>query len=119
MVVGENMPGSPILFPESEYNVAASAISGKFAGANQFSIYFEGDGPHKMKDPKIVATMEEFGRHMASVVNYGGTRDIPDLVRSINRLYHYDDPRWSIVPSLKEILVILCLCMRQVPLYQV
>ncbi|MEC8147555.1 MAG: MMPL family transporter [Pseudomonadota bacterium] len=98
MVVGENMPGSPILFPESEYNVAASAISGKFAGANQFSIYFEGDGPHKMKDPKIVATMEEFGRHMASVVNYGGTRDIPDLVRSINRLYHYDDPRWSIVP---------------------
>ena len=99
MVVGENMPGSPILFPDSEYNVAAAAISGKFAGANQFSIYFEAEEAHKMKDPNVVAVMEEFGRHMANVVNYGGTRDIPDLVRSINRLYHYDDPRWSLVPA--------------------
>jgi uncharacterized protein len=42
----------------------------------------------------VVEVMEEFGRHMASTINFGGTRDIPNLVRSINRLYHYDDPRW-------------------------
>ena len=67
-----------------------------------------------MKDPNVVAVMEEFGRHMANVVNYGGTRDIPDLVRSINRLYHYDDPRWSLVPASQKTSAIRCLCMKQV-----
>jgi predicted RND superfamily exporter protein len=100
--IGESKPGSPILFPDSDYNVAAAKIADKFAGANQFSIYFEGDKPHRMKDPKVVATMQEFGRYMADTFNYGGTRDIPQLVRSINRLYHYDDPRWSIIPTAQK-----------------
>jgi len=52
-----------------------------------------------MKKPEVVAMMQEFSRHMSRVINYGGTRDIPDLVRSINRLYHYDDPRWSLIPT--------------------
>ncbi|MEM7542038.1 MAG: MMPL family transporter [Pseudomonadota bacterium] len=102
MVVGESKPGSPILFQDSEYNIAAAKIAGKFAGANQFSIYFEAEEAHKMKDPEVVRVMEEFGAHMANVINYGGTRDIPQLVRSINRLYHYDDPRWSIVPPTQR-----------------
>jgi predicted RND superfamily exporter protein len=101
-VVGEEKPGSPILFQESEYNIAAAHIADKFAGANQFSIYFEAEEAHKMKDPAVVAVMEEFGRYMSDVINFGGTRDIPNLVRSINRLYHYDDPRWSLVPSSQK-----------------
>jgi predicted RND superfamily exporter protein len=100
--VGENQPGSPILFQESQYNIAAARIAHKFAGANQLSIYFEAEEAHKMKDPEIVDIMQQFGRHMAHVVNYGGTRDIPDLVRSINRLYHYDDPRWSLIPKTQR-----------------
>jgi hypothetical protein len=55
-----------------------------------------------MKDPKVVATMQEFGRYMSDTFNFGGTRDIPQLVRSINRLYHYDDPRWSIIPTAQK-----------------
>ncbi|MCZ6773417.1 MAG: MMPL family transporter [Proteobacteria bacterium] len=101
-VVGENKPGSPILFQESEYNIAAAKIAGKFAGANQFSIYFESEEAHTMKKPEVVEVMEEFGRHMANTINFGGTRDIPNLVRSINRLYHYDDPRWSLVPATQR-----------------
>jgi uncharacterized protein len=102
MVVGEEKPGSPILHGDSEYNIAAAQIAGKFAGANQFSIYFEAEEAHKMKDPEVVAVMEEFGSYMANVVNFGGTRDIPNLVRSINRLYHYDDPRWSLIPATQK-----------------
>jgi len=102
MVVGEEKPGSPILHGDSEYNIAAAQIAGKFAGANQFSIYFEAEEAHKMKEPEVVAVMEEFGAYMANVVNFGGTRDIPNLVRSINRLYHYDDPRWSLIPATQK-----------------
>ncbi len=100
--VGEEKPGSPILFPESEYNLAAAHIARMFFGANQLSIYFEGDQAHKMKEPAVLAMMEEFRQHMASAPNFGGTRDIPTLVRSINRLYHYDDPRWSLVPTTQK-----------------
>ncbi|MDA0823522.1 MAG: MMPL family transporter, partial [Proteobacteria bacterium] len=100
--IGEDKPGSPILFQDSQYNIAAARIAEKFAGANQLSIYFEAQEAHKMKEPEVVDVMQQFGRHMADVVNYGGTRDIPDLVRSINRLYHYDDPRWSLVPTTQR-----------------
>ena len=97
-VVGENEPGSPILFESSEYNQAAARINGRFAGANQFSVYFEGDRAHRMKDPEVLEVIEGYRQVMSGVDNYGGSRDIPGLVRSINRLYHYDDPRWSLIP---------------------
>ncbi|MBK8960488.1 MAG: MMPL family transporter [Proteobacteria bacterium] len=101
-VVGEEKPGSPILFQDSEYNIAAEHIARMFFGANQLSIYFEGDGAHKMKEPEVLQMMERFRNTMAAAVNFGGTRDTPTLVRSINRLYHYDDPRWSLVPATQR-----------------
>ena len=97
--LGESRPGTPLLFADSEYNVAAAHIAGRFAGANQLNVYFEGDKPERMWDPAVVSYMQAFARYMADTPNYGGTRDIPHLVRSINRLYHYDDPRWSQLPT--------------------
>lgn len=102
VTVGEESPGSPILFPDSDYNVAAAHIADEFAGANQFSVYLEGDRRHIMKDPRVVRKMEEFRLHMTQAEKAGGTRDIPTLVRSVNRLYHFDDPRWSALPSTPE-----------------
>lgn len=102
LMVGEERPGSPILFADSEYNIAAARINERFAGTNQLSIYFEGDKAHRMKDPEVIETMQAFARHMSGVANFGGTRDIPSLVRSVNRLYHFDDPRWSVVPPTQR-----------------
>ena len=99
--VGENRPGSPILFHDGDYNVAAAAINNRFAGSNQLSIYVEGQEFHSVKRPEVVRTMERFRDHMMAVPGAGGTRDIPTLVRSINRLYHFDDPRWSSLPELQ------------------
>jgi len=102
VTVGENKPGSPLLFEESDYNQAAKRISEKFAGANQLSIYLEGDEAHVMKRPDVVKTMEAFIDHMKGAPKFGGTRDVPTLVRSVNRLYHYDDPRWYILPNSQK-----------------
>lgn len=99
VVVGENQPGSPILFGDSDYNVAAAAINDRFAGSNQLSIYLVGEEEHAMKRPDVVSTVESFRTHMLGVPGSGGTRDVPTLVRSINRLYHFDDPRWSSMPE--------------------
>ncbi|MEH6639225.1 MAG: efflux RND transporter permease subunit [Porticoccaceae bacterium] len=101
-VVGESLPGSPILFQDSEYNIAAQRINEKFAGSNQLSIYFEAEESHRMKDPEVLMVVQEFAKHMASLQNFGGTREIPGLVRSVNRLYHFDDPRWAIIPATQR-----------------
>lgn len=101
-IIGESSPGSPILFQDSEYNVAAQRINEKFSGSNQLSIFFESDEAHKMKDPEVLMVMQEFAKHMAAHETFGGTREIPGLVRSVNRLYHFDDPRWSIIPPTQR-----------------
>jgi predicted RND superfamily exporter protein len=97
-LIGEEKPGSPILFQDAEYNVSAQSIATDFAGASQLSIYFEGDERDRIKAPDAVHLMEDFARFMAATPGYGGTRDIPSLVRAVNRLYHYDDPRWGLLP---------------------
>ncbi|MEY8194981.1 MAG: MMPL family transporter [Cycloclasticus sp.] len=102
VTVGENKPGSPLLFEDSDYNQAAKRISEKFAGANQLSIYLEGEEAHVIKRPDVVKTMEAFIDHMKDAPKFGGTRDVPTLVRSVNRLYHYDDPRWYILPNSQK-----------------
>ncbi len=100
--VGDPRPGSPILFADSEHNVAAAHIAGRFAGVNQLAIYFEAEREHGIKHPEVVALMEALARHMAGTPSFGGTRDIPQLVRAINRLYHYDDPRWALLPTTQN-----------------
>ena len=97
-LIGEERPGSPILFADAQYNVSARHIAGQFAGASQLSIYFEGQERDRIKQPDAVHLMEDFARYMATTPGYGGTRDIPSLVRAVNRLYHYDDPRWGLLP---------------------
>jgi predicted RND superfamily exporter protein len=99
VVVGENQPGSPILFGDSDYNVAAAAINARFAGSNQLSIYLVGEEEHAMKRPDVVSTVARVRAHMMAVPGSGGPRAVPTLVRSINRLYHFDDPRWSSMPE--------------------
>ena len=100
--IGDSRPGSPILFPDSEHNVAAAHIARRFAGVNQLAIYFETEREHGIKRPEVVALMEALARHMAQTPSFGGTRDIPQLVRAINRLYHYDDPRWALLPPTQN-----------------
>ena len=46
----------------------------------------------------MLATMEEMRRYMLEQEEAGGTRDLYTLARGLNRLYHYNDPRWQVIP---------------------
>lgn len=96
--VGETEAGSPLLFFDSDFNKSARAINAKFAGSNQLVIYLEGEKADALKDPEVLGTLDEFRHYMLEQKEAGGTRDLPTLVRSVNRLYHYDDPKWAVVP---------------------
>lgn len=96
--IGEQEAGSPLLWQDSHYNVSARNINERFAGANQLVIYLEGNRDHILKEPYVMATLEEMRRYMLQQEKAGDTRELASLVKSINRLYHYNDPRWQVIP---------------------
>lgn len=96
--IGEQESGSPLFWREAYYNVSARAINERFAGANQFVLYVEGKEPHMLKEPRVLAVVEDLCRYLLAQPEAGGTRDMATLVRNLNRLWHYGDPRWQVQP---------------------
>jgi len=96
--IGETEAGSPLLFPNSDFNVSARDINHMFAGSNQLVIYLHGDHENALKDPEVLNELDDLRHYMLEQEEAGGTRDLPTLVRSVNRLYHYDDPKWAVIP---------------------
>jgi uncharacterized protein len=96
--IGETETGSPLLWQKSDFNISAGRINADFAGSNQLVVYLEGERPDVLKEPVALATLESLRRYMLEQEEAGGTRDVPALVRSVNRLYHYDDPKWQVTP---------------------
>lgn len=96
--IGEQEAGSSLLWPDAHYNVSARGINDRFMGANRLVIYLEGERPHVLKEPRVLTLIEDFGRYLQEQPAAGGVRDLPALIRRLNRLYHYDDPRWEVIP---------------------
>jgi len=96
--IGETEAGSPLLWPDSHFNISSKFLNQEFAGANQLVIYLDGKAPDTLKNPAVLDTLESFRRYMLEQPEAGGSRDLPTLVRNVNRLYHYDDPKWTVIP---------------------
>ncbi len=96
--IGEQEAGSPLLWQNAHYNVSARTINERFAGANQLVIYMEGEREHILKEPYVLATIEDMRRYMLQQDEAGDSRELYTLARGLNRLYHYNDPRWQVIP---------------------
>jgi predicted RND superfamily exporter protein len=96
--IGEQEAGSPLLWQNAHYNVSARTINERFAGANQLVIYMEGEREHILKEPYVLATIEDMRRYMLEQDEAGDSRELYTLARGLNRLYHYNDPRWQVIP---------------------
>ena len=96
--IGEQEAGSPLLWQDAHYNVSARTINERFAGANQLVVYMEGEREHILKEPYVLATIEEMRRYMLEQPEAGDSRELYTLARGLNRLYHYNDPRWQVIP---------------------
>jgi hypothetical protein len=94
--IGEQEAGSSLLWPDAHYNVSARGINNRFMGANRLVIYLEGERPHVLTEPRVLTTIEDFGRYLQEQPAASGVRDLPALIRRLNRLYHNDDPRWEV-----------------------
>ena len=102
LTVGDSRPGSTLLWPDSEYNVAVRHINEKFQGTDNLYVIVEGQSESTMKSPQVLATIEAFQRHMLRSPHVGSSDSLVDLTRQINTVLHYNDPRWGLLPRSDE-----------------
>jgi hypothetical protein len=98
LVVGTARPGSPILYPNSDYNRSAEMINREFPGSEELFVVAETPQKGNIKDPQVLRYLEEFQQHMLDDPEVGGTKSIVDLVKLVNQINHHDDPKWAQIP---------------------
>lgn len=97
--IGESEPGSPILYPDHDYNVSSKNINAQFPGSEEMYVVARTDEPGGIKRPEVLRALQDFQIHMLQDPAMGGTKGMPDLVKQVNRILHNDDPRWSVIPG--------------------
>jgi len=97
--IGESEPGSPILYPEHDYNVSSKAINTRFPGSEELYIIARTDKKGGIKRPEVLRALENFQGHMLYDPELGGAKGVPDLVKQVNRILHSNDPRWAQIPD--------------------
>ncbi|MCY1339824.1 efflux transporter, putative, hydrophobe/amphiphile efflux-3 family [compost metagenome] len=98
VTVGDSEPGSPILYPDHDYNVSSKEINERFPGSEELYIIAEHEEKGGIKKPEVLRALQSLQAHMLADPSVGGSKGLPDLVTQINRLMHNDDPRWLQIP---------------------
>jgi uncharacterized protein len=96
--VGDSEPGSPILYPEHDYNVSSKEVNQRFPGSEELYIIAEHEAKGGLKRPEVLRALSDLQAHMLGDPGVGGSKGLPDLVKQVNRLMHNDDPRWFQIP---------------------
>lgn len=97
--IGEAKPGTPLLFPDHEWNVATAQIAERFGGIDTFVIYLEGDKDKASGDPTPIRGMEDFERWMGIHTDLGATISLVPILRTYSAINHYGDPKWSFISN--------------------
>jgi predicted RND superfamily exporter protein len=112
--IGDTHPGSPLLWPDSQYNTDVAKINEKFYGSDRLSVFIDGE-PVKgewdfakfniheheayMKKAAVHKNIERFRKYMERDPKCGGSMALPDIVKGVNKTFHFDDPRWFMIPE--------------------
>jgi predicted RND superfamily exporter protein len=99
--IGEAEPGSPLLYPEHDYNVSSKAINAAFPGSEELFIIASTEEKGGLKKPEVIRALADFQNYMQMDPELGGAKGLPNLVMSVNRIIHGYDPRWLTFPKDK------------------
>ncbi len=99
VTIGETEPGSPLLYADHDYNVSSKTINQAFPGSEELYVIGHTDELGGLKRPEVVKALADLQAHMLADPALGGTKGLPDLIRAVNRITHYNDPRWYAVPD--------------------
>lgn len=96
--IGDSEPGSPILYPEHDYNLSSKEVNERFPGSEELYIIAEHAEIGGLKKPEVLRALQDLQAHMLADPGVGGSKGLPDLIKQVNRLMHNDDPRWFQIP---------------------
>jgi len=97
--IGEAEPGSPLLYPNHDYNVSSKAINASFPGSEELFIIASTEENGGLKKPEVIRALADFQNHMQMDPDLGGAKGLPNLVMSVNHIIHGYDPRWLAFPK--------------------
>jgi predicted RND superfamily exporter protein len=97
--IGEATPGTPLLWPDHEFNVATNQIATRFGGVDSMVVYADGDRPNAAADSGPVKALERFERDLRINTNLGASISLVPLLKQYWKINHYGDPKWYFVPQ--------------------
>jgi predicted RND superfamily exporter protein len=97
--IGEATPGTPLLWPSHEFNVATDQVATRFGGVDSLVVYSDGDRPNASADAAPIKAMEKFERYLKVNSNLGASVSLVPFLRNFWQINHYGDPKWYFVPS--------------------
>lgn len=92
--IGDSKPGSPILWPESDYNQDNAAINEHFPGTDRMFLVVEGERDDVLKQPGVLENISHFQQYIEAQPEVGGTQSIADVIRPVNMILHEGNPRY-------------------------
>ncbi|GIW43542.1 MAG: hypothetical protein KatS3mg077_0824 [Candidatus Binatia bacterium] len=99
LIVGDPTSASPLLWPDSPYNVAHQRIQDKFGGVEPLIVVAEGLDRDAMKDPATLRRMERFQRTLERDPSVGYSFSLADIIRAVNSVFHELEPKWGVIPN--------------------
>ncbi len=99
LVIGDVNPGTPMLWPDSKYNLDTARIAAKFRNTDELTVVVEGKTREAIKDPKVLQTVGAFQRHMESLPEVGSTSSIADAFPKLVSIFYGMDPKWELIPK--------------------
>lgn len=104
VTIGDTEPGSPLLYGDHDYNVSSKVINESFPGSEELFVIGRTDEPGGLKRPEVIKALADLQAHMLLDPELGGTKGLPDLIRAVNRITHYNDPRWLSTPEEPQLV---------------
>jgi hypothetical protein len=99
LVIGDPTSASPILKPDAPYNISHEKIQEKFGGVEPLIVVAEGYDRDAMKEPAMLAKMEQFQRQLERDPGVGYSFSLADIIRAVNSVFHELEPKWGVIPS--------------------
>ena len=97
--IGMATTGTPLLWPDHEWNLATDEIAQRFGGVASMVVFSDGDRQNASADPDPIRAMERFERHLKVNTDLGAAVSLVPFLRSSWMINHYGDPKWYFIPA--------------------
>jgi hypothetical protein len=98
LVIGDVHPGTPMLWPDSPYNIDTQKIGERFGNTEILNVIVEGKSRNAIKSPPVLQTMEFFQKEMERLPEVSHSSSIIDLLPGLISAMHGGDPKWDLIP---------------------